>query len=162
MIKDFLLESYNRLFTLGVSAVTIYGDRNDRPLSFSELYNGEKALGRLWGAPWGRKYTLMQRASALAAGFTRSPSEQLPPESCLELLDVVDTTWMQAGLPAGDLEVALDTSLRHSHFTVNQLIVDDLCQLLIHGRRAAERTDRLRRKTGHVYHFAAPPVSTAD
>ena len=34
---------------------------------------------------------------------------------------------MQAGLPAGDPEVAVSLKQRHAHFAINQLMVDDLC-----------------------------------
>ena len=37
------------------------------------------------------------------------------------------------------------------------VLCEDLRELLLYGRRASERRIRLRRKTGHVYHFAAPP-----
>ena len=33
---------------------------------------------------------------------------------------------MQAGLPAGDPEVAVSLKQRHAHFAINQLMVDDL------------------------------------
>ena len=67
---------------------------------------------------------------------------------------------MQAGLPAGDPDLAVNTLMRHTHFAINQLVVDDLRELLATGRRAAQRTSRLRRREGGsgVYHF----FSTAD
>ena len=34
---------------------------------------------------------------------------------------------IQAGLPAGDPEVAVSLKQRHAHFAINQLMVDDLC-----------------------------------
>ena len=64
---------------------------------------------------------------------------------------------MEAGLPAGDLSVAVNIRLRHSHFTINQLMVDDLRELLVCRRRAAARATRLRRRAGNVYHFLVPP-----
>lgn len=77
--------------------------------------------------------------------------------SSLDLgFDVVDTTRMQAGLPAGNPDVAIDTRMRHSHFSINQLVVDDLVELLCTGRRAAQRTSRLLGRGG-LFHFLAPP-----
>ena len=46
---------------------------------------------------------------------------------------------------------------RHAHFTINQLMVDDLRELLVSRRRAAERSTRLRRRAGNVFHFLVPP-----
>ena len=87
-----------------------------------------RSLGRLWGA---LTWTLLD-------------------------LDVVDTTWLQAGLPAGSPDLAVNTRLRHSHFSFNQLTVDDVAELIVHGRRAAARTSRLRQLAGNVYHFVVP------
>ena len=60
-------------------------------------------------------------------------------------------------LAAGDPDLAVNTLMRHSHFAINQLIIDDLTELLLTGRRAAERTSRLRVREGRsgVYTFLA-------
>ena len=69
-------------------------------------------------------------------------------------VDVIDTTWMQAGLPAGDPDLAINTLMRHSYFTINQLVVDDLVEVMTTGRRAQQRMGRLRRRdTGDVFRF---------
>ena len=112
---------------------------------YSEWYNRERALGRLWGAPWEAE-----------AAEDDEIAESGEAARWLDL-DVVDTTGMEAGLPAGDLSVAVNIRLRHSHFTINQLMVDDLRELLVCRRRAAARATRLRRRAGNVYHFLVPP-----
>ena len=69
-------------------------------------------------------------------------------------VDVVDTTWMQAGQPAGDPDIAINTLMRHSHFMINSLFVDDLVELLVSGKAAAHRTRQLRRRDGsEVFHL---------
>ena len=177
----FLSTSHPLLKALGAHT-TIYGDRDDRPLSYSELFNGVHALGRLRDAPWGR-------ASDRADGHARRPApgregarskedgdkgatdgavaeeddeddEERAARRESEWLDVdvIDTTHMQAGLPAGEPELALNVRLRHAHFTINRLMVDDLAELLLHGHRAEQRTSRLQRRAGNVFHFFAPPV----
>ena len=143
-LRPFLRSSYTRLRALG-GTITVYGDRNDRPLVYSEWYNRERALGRLWGAPWEAE-----------AAEDDEIAESGEAARWLDL-DVVDTTGMEAGLPAGDLSVAVNIRLRHSHFTINQLMVDDLRELLVCRRRAAARATRLRRRAGNVYHFLVPP-----
>lgn len=117
---------------------TIYGDRHDKPLSYSETLlwllrseGGWRSLGRLSGAPW---------AAALDAPLAQA-------------LDVIDTTWMQAGQPAGDPDIAINTVMRHSHFMINSLFVDDLVELLLTERPAEARTRQLRRRDGGVFHL---------
>lgn len=114
--------------------VTVYGDRHDRPLSYSETFHwlcnprsdGWRSLGRLNGAPW-----------------TNAPR-----------IDVVDTTWMQAGQPAGDPDIAINMVMRHSHFMINTLFVDDLVELLVSGKAAEHRTRQLRRRDGSdIFHL---------
>ena len=130
-LRAFVETAAESLAALGATT-TIYGDRHDRPLAYSELLcrllgaADWRSLGRLQGAPWSGECDV----------------------------DVVDTTWMQAGLPAGDPDLAVNTKMRHSQFAVNQLIAADIVELLTTGRRAAER-GRLRRRagTGGVYHF---------
>ena len=122
------------------TVVTIYGDRHDRPLGYGEYMNrlftavacrpaawpfpAWRSLGRLHGAPWADETELDA--------------------------DIIDTTWMQAGLPAGDPDLAINTTMRHSHFTVNRLMVEDLAECVITGRRAEQRTSRLQRRDSHT------------
>ena len=130
-VDAFVASAAKSLAALG-TVTTVYGDRNDRPLRYSEMLmslltpRSWRSLGRLDGAPW--------------AGTCD--------------IDVIDTTHMHAGLPAGDPDLAVNTTMRHSQFTINQIIVDDLVDHLTTGRRAAQRSARLhlRAATG-VFHF---------
>ena len=49
-LDDFLATSYPLLCALGVP-LTIYGDRHDKPLTYSELVSGERTLGKVANAP---------------------------------------------------------------------------------------------------------------
>ncbi len=63
-------------------------------------------------------------------------------------IDVIDT---------GDLDRNTN-SMFHSFFNINKLMVDDLSELLCTGKRAEQRTSRLR-KSSHVFRFAILPSS---
>ena len=67
------------------------------------------------------------------------------------------TTDRDQSTPAGDLAVAINIGMRHAHFTINQLMVDDISEVILRQRRAEHRTSRLRRCGGHVFQFAVPP-----
>jgi hypothetical protein len=63
-------------------------------------------------------------------------------------IDLIDT---------GDLDRNTSSSF-HSFFNINRLMVDDLWELVVTGKRAAERTSRLKR-WGSVYRFSILPSS---
>eukprot|EP01111_Echinosteliopsis_oligospora_P012372 TRINITY_DN4218_c0_g1_i1.p1 TRINITY_DN4218_c0_g1~~TRINITY_DN4218_c0_g1_i1.p1 ORF type:complete len:713 (-),score=135.96 TRINITY_DN4218_c0_g1_i1:21-2159(-) len=63
-------------------------------------------------------------------------------------LDIIDT---------GDLDSNM-SERHHSFFNINRLMVDDLYDLIVTGKRAEERTSRLR-TTGNVFRFTILPSS---
>ncbi len=63
-------------------------------------------------------------------------------------IDLIDTS---------DLDRNTNSSF-HSFFNVNRLMVDDLHELIVTGKRAAERTSRLK-KWSQVYRFTILPSS---
>eukprot|EP01113_Clastostelium_recurvatum_P032840 TRINITY_DN4274_c0_g1_i6.p1 TRINITY_DN4274_c0_g1~~TRINITY_DN4274_c0_g1_i6.p1 ORF type:complete len:807 (+),score=169.26 TRINITY_DN4274_c0_g1_i6:202-2622(+) len=63
-------------------------------------------------------------------------------------MDIIDT---------GDLDSNM-SERHHSFFNVNRLMVDDLWDLVVTGKRAEERTSRLK-NTGRVYRFTILPSS---
>jgi len=63
-------------------------------------------------------------------------------------LDIIDT---------GDLDSNM-SERHHSFFNINRLMVDDLYDLIVTGKRAEERTSRLK-ATGKVYRFTILPSS---
>jgi len=63
-------------------------------------------------------------------------------------IDIIDT---------GDLDSNM-SERHHSFFNVNKLMVDDLYDLIITGKRAEERTSRLK-SSGKVFRFSILPSS---
>lgn len=151
------------------TVATLYGDHNDRLLTFAELLSGKRSLGRLW-APLGVGAGSIRHSDAHSeherdvkrqvapqpqdgSGFTEYRNED--PSEFVDL-DVVDTSWLQAGIPPGSPGLVVNMPLRHTHFCFNQLTVDDVRELIVDGRRAAQRTSRLRWHSANVYHFLVP------
>ena len=91
-LDDFLATSYPLLSALGVP-LTIYGDRHDKPLTYSELVSGERTLGKLWGAPWAERVAAPSAPPAAGAAGTEEMESGVV--RWLDM-DVVDTTFMQA------------------------------------------------------------------
>ena len=155
-LETFVEHSSSGLAALGATA-TLYGDRHDRPLRYSET------LGR-W-LPWVMPKEVAVVATGAQSSSSAGAASFAPWQSLGRLwgapwagcghVDVIDTTWMQAGLPAGDPNLAVNTRMRHTHFAINQLVVDDLVELLTTGRRAEERSSRLRCRDGceGIFHF---------
>ena len=157
------------LHSLG-ARTTIYGDRHDRPLLYAETLmrvltpSAWRSLGRLHGAPWARELATSTARGPASPGHAGSHAYASPSgrasemaisiSGLAEMIDVIDTTWMHAGMPAGDPDLAVNTAMRHTQFVINQLLVDDLAELLTTGRRAAQRHGRLRQRAGTgVFHF---------
>ena len=46
------------------------------------------------------------------------------------------SAWIHLPNMAGDLAVAINIGMRHAHFTINQLMVDDIRELILRQRRA--------------------------
>lgn len=68
-------------------------------------------------------------------------------------IDLIDTTQLDVNIH----------KIRHNFFNLNRLLVDDLCDIIIIGKRARERKSRLSRKVrgigleGVVYTFLVAP-----
>eukprot|EP00512_Aurantiochytrium_limacinum_P009237 CAMPEP_0171540126 /NCGR_PEP_ID=MMETSP0960-20121227/1009_1 /TAXON_ID=87120 /ORGANISM="Aurantiochytrium limacinum, Strain ATCCMYA-1381" /LENGTH=1177 /DNA_ID=CAMNT_0012087263 /DNA_START=478 /DNA_END=4011 /DNA_ORIENTATION=+ len=62
-------------------------------------------------------------------------------------LDAIDTTWMDANVH----------KLRHNYFNLNPVLVEDLHELIVTGRRAAERSMLLHRE-GNIYSYCQAPA----
>jgi len=61
-------------------------------------------------------------------------------------LDAIDTTWMETNVHA----------IRHNYFNLNPVLMDDLRELILTGRRAAERSLLLHRE-GNIYTYCQAP-----
>ena len=62
-------------------------------------------------------------------------------------IDVIDMTWLSSNVHA----------LRHNSFNLNRSLVDDLREVIVEGKRAAQRRSRLVRRAGNVFTFLQPP-----
>jgi hypothetical protein len=47
--------------------------------------------------------------------------------------------------------------MRHNSFGLNRNLVDDLRQVIVERKRAAQRRSRLVRRIGNVFSFLQPP-----
>jgi len=61
-------------------------------------------------------------------------------------LDAIDTTWMESNVH----------NLRHNYFNLNAVLVEDLHELIVSGRRASERSTLLHRE-GNIYSYLQAP-----
>eukprot|EP00996_Jenningsia_fusiforme_P000954 NODE_186_length_2825_cov_44.540706_g169_i0.p1 GENE.NODE_186_length_2825_cov_44.540706_g169_i0~~NODE_186_length_2825_cov_44.540706_g169_i0.p1 ORF type:complete len:821 (+),score=136.77 NODE_186_length_2825_cov_44.540706_g169_i0:111-2465(+) len=133
--KNGFIEDVFPLLCQHCSRVTLYSDKRDGALLLSEYFNAQ----RTWGV-------LGFRLPARVDSLGRTKSLLSLSGSHLDM-DVVDTSGA-----AGNVH-----SLRHSYFNINRELVDDLRELLVTGRRAADRP-RLVRRSGNVYALMiAPP-----
>ncbi|GBG24405.1 Hypothetical Protein FCC1311_006232 [Hondaea fermentalgiana] len=62
-------------------------------------------------------------------------------------LDAIDTTWMEANVH----------KLRHNYFNLNPVLVEDLQELIVTGRRAADRSMLLHRE-GNIFSYCQAPA----
>jgi len=66
-------------------------------------------------------------------------------------IDAIDTTWMETNVHA----------LRHSYFNLNPVLVEDLSELIVTGRRASERATLLHRE-GNIYSYCQAPACVVN
>ncbi|RKO91677.1 hypothetical protein BDK51DRAFT_47769 [Blyttiomyces helicus] len=133
-------------------AVTLYSDDQDGALLFAKWF-GDRA------DPLGRCGHLMYELPTLptdAAEVAKKTHHQMhlrgrmyrsPYRRQWLDLDVVDTTTLQVNVH----------NLRHSYFNLNRLLVDDLLDLIVTGRRAHARRHRLIRSEGNRFAFLTAP-----
>jgi len=131
--------------------VTIYGDEEDGALFWSEVVNRFRVLGKLHSAPYRAECRSapqpapVRGAASLAAEGTNERGEWAD-------IDVVDMTWLESNVH----------SLRHNSFNLNRTLVDDLRELIVEGKRAAQRRSRLVCRKGNVYTFLQPPLHVVN
>ena len=64
-------------------------------------------------------------------------------------VDIIDTSGLQDNMH----------SVRHSAFAVNRMMVEDLREIIVSRKRAAERLSRLVNKKGNLYCFMTTPAA---
>mmetsp|Transcript_45198 Transcript_45198/g.72461 ORF Transcript_45198/g.72461 Transcript_45198/m.72461 type:complete len:1349 (-) Transcript_45198:1079-5125(-) len=83
-------------------------------------------------------------------GRSRRRRKRAPRRPWLDL-DAIDTTWMEANVH----------SLRHNYFNLNPILVEDLQELIVTGRRASERSTLLHRE-GNIYSYCQAPACVVN
>ena len=117
--------------------ITIYGNKDDFALFLGELLNGQKMLGRRIDRLERREKTVDLESGPLLNQSFRTLLD----------VDVIDATTL-------DNNIRFD---RHSYFSVNKLVVDDLMDLITTLQRASGRKQRLLNTKGNVYSFISAP-----
>eukprot|EP01130_Rhizamoeba_saxonica_P017136 TRINITY_DN817_c0_g1_i1.p1 TRINITY_DN817_c0_g1~~TRINITY_DN817_c0_g1_i1.p1 ORF type:complete len:691 (-),score=121.23 TRINITY_DN817_c0_g1_i1:24-2096(-) len=115
-----------------VEHVTIYADERDVALKLSRQVNGSYSLG------------LGAKKVTRVGGCGEGPNKYFGD------MDIVDTK---------DLDRNMNSQF-HGYFNINRMMVDDLREVIVTGRRASERTSRLKSSgiTG-MYRFILVPPS---
>eukprot|EP00884_Botryococcus_braunii_P012543 jgi/Botrbrau1/2128/Bobra.0093s0035.1 len=128
--------------------VTIYGDQRDLALWGAAIFNGFQAAALQ--AAQGKANGLI----ALARAFRMQPSlgrhiyEIVDSQGRPLDVDIIDTTFLDANVQEA----------RHFSFNLNSSLIDDLREILLHGRRAWERTSGLDSRGANVYSFLVAPT----
>jgi hypothetical protein len=105
--------------------------------------------------PFSRLLTVGRNIFSLYAMAALSPASDADPEAQLHRrrarrkwldLDAIDTSSMDANVH----------KIRHSYFDLNKLLIDDLNELIVTGKRAADRALLLHRE-GNIFSFCQAP-----
>ena len=152
--------------------ITVIGDRKDQALYWSQIGNGLVASLRAWrkGKRLEDKYSRLpvrkgwrawlktpyqhgvdrMWSRIMCVGMNVFSLYDLEPQNSRRLwldLDAIDCTWMETNVHA----------LRHNYFTLNPVLVEDLHELIVSRKRAADRSLLLHRE-GNIYSYCqAPP-----
>lgn len=183
-LKKFAEDTGPRLRRL-CPLVTVYGDRNDRALAMSEIFN---ALGRPWVEYWQRG---KRGPCNPIQGSPPSTSSSSAPSAAMPLNCQHMDVWRQAQHKEPKwLESWLDLSLgkriydimdpvsgqlldidvvdisylssnvgtdRHVHHNLNQDLLRDIWEVVVQGKRARDRAN-LEYLTGNVYSMKGAPT----
>ncbi|KAG8457339.1 hypothetical protein KFE25_014068 [Diacronema lutheri] len=151
--RDFLERHLPRLRAL-CPLISVYGDEDDRALFWSELLNRVPMLGKLSGAPYRAEPCVQRGNGSTLPRAARNRSACAAAALAMEGvegrwadIDVIDMTWLSSNVHA----------LRHNSFNLNRSLVDDLREVIVEGKRAAQRRSRLVRRAGNVFTFLQPP-----
>eukprot|EP00581_Thalassiosira_minuscula_P014665 CAMPEP_0183717520 /NCGR_PEP_ID=MMETSP0737-20130205/11118_1 /TAXON_ID=385413 /ORGANISM="Thalassiosira miniscula, Strain CCMP1093" /LENGTH=723 /DNA_ID=CAMNT_0025946983 /DNA_START=1 /DNA_END=2172 /DNA_ORIENTATION=- len=133
------------------SQITIVGDKADQALFWSSLING---IVNYFG--WSQPSALDSEARRSEKGFQlQAPigkgidcmytEDGDDPDDWLDC-DCIDTTGLDTNV----------NDLRHSAYTVNSILLRDIEEIVVTGKRAATRTTLLHKK-GNVYEYCHAP-----
>ncbi|XP_026193348.1 uncharacterized protein LOC34624072 [Cyclospora cayetanensis] len=161
-LDDFVAKEYSFLRQY-CSNISIFCDAHDGALWWSELFSGKQALGRSVFGLYARsndsescvgeqendlrKPPLYASSTAYFQGYE---PEHLHADTRDWLdVDVIDMTWLGSNVHA----------LRHSYWSLNREVIEDLRELIVTRKRARHRTSRLDRREGNVWVYRVAPSS---
>jgi esterase/lipase superfamily enzyme len=108
--------------------ITLYSNKQDVALMTAEIVNWDKMLGK--------------SVDGLHREILTDQDEFIYLD-----MDVIDTS---------DLDVNM-SGAKHAYFNLNKHIVDDICDVIQHGKRALERNHRLLPMDGNVFGILSAP-----
>lgn len=136
-LDRFINQAYDKLRAV-CPLITMYGNGKDIALSSAQyLYALEPIMGR---------YVYGLKNESPQDEATEDMETSLRDDLYLDM-DVIDATNLENN-------VAMD---KHTYFSLNKFVVDDLCELVISGLRANEREHRLIKVDGNVFSFLSAP-----
>ncbi|KAL8272140.1 hypothetical protein Esti_003933 [Eimeria stiedai] len=161
-LEDFVATEYSFLRQY-CSNISIFCDAHDGALWWSELFSGKQAMGRsVFGLyarpnePGGddpqeqpdlRTPPLYASSTAYFQGY--EPQHMKADTRDWLDVDVIDMTWLGSNVHA----------LRHSYWSLNREVIEDLRELIVTRKRARQRTSRLDRREGNVWVYRVAPSS---
>ncbi len=129
--------------------ITVFNDENDGPLELanntSKIFRPDDPLGKGY-KPLGRyaKECYIEDLSVMVMG----KSGKLRPRRMYPDIDIVSTTSLDANIQG----------MRHTFFSSNRMLTDDLFDIIVYRRRAAQRDARLIKLDGVSYSYMSPPA----
>lgn len=129
--------------------ITIYGNENDGALGPAEWFSRQKMLGFYTTSTLCAKMNNPIRSLAgVLSDEHVGQHQQTEVTVMLPLdLDLIDTTYLDANVH----------EVKHSYFSLNRSMVDDMRELIIRRERAKDRRSRLVHIDGNVYTFLNAP-----
>mmetsp|Transcript_11635 Transcript_11635/g.18921 ORF Transcript_11635/g.18921 Transcript_11635/m.18921 type:complete len:210 (-) Transcript_11635:13-642(-) len=136
------------------SLITVVGDKADQALFWSSVINGGlKRIGRnidlLYVSKEGKDLdgdTVAVQNRALTSQSTRRTGREDEAAKVWLDCDVIDTTGLDTNV----------NNLRHAAFSVNSILLRDIEELVVTGKRAADRTTLLH-KNGNMFEYCHAP-----
>mmetsp|Transcript_11509 Transcript_11509/g.13945 ORF Transcript_11509/g.13945 Transcript_11509/m.13945 type:complete len:314 (-) Transcript_11509:813-1754(-) len=128
--------AFARQLTIGKEIYGLYASKTKRELELA-IQNGD---------PW--KHGLHYEEQNLSiSGLSTEQRERYHRSHRRWLdLDAIDTTWMDTNVHF----------IRHNYFNLNPVLMEDLRELILTGRRASERSLLLHRE-GNIYSYCQAP-----
>jgi len=130
--------------------ISVYNDEKDGPLELanvtSKIFKPDDPTGKGY-KPLGRYarecYVNDPSGAMVMAKHGKSRPKRLYPD-----IDIISTTSLDANIQG----------MRHTFFSSNRMLTDDLFDIIVYRRRAAQRDARLVKLDGVMYSYMSPPA----